>query len=48
LNCSLNIVRLIKRGKKRWTAHVARIEGMINSDKTLIGRPDVVETTWKT
>jgi hypothetical protein len=38
--CSLNIVRVIKSRRMRWTGHVARMLEKINVHRVLVGKPE--------
>jgi len=41
LYASLNIIILMRSGRMRWAGHVARVGGMRNLYKTLIGKSEV-------
>jgi hypothetical protein len=45
---SPNIIGIIRTNRMRWTGHVARIGDKMNAYRDLVGKPEKIETTWKT
>jgi hypothetical protein len=44
---SPNVIRVIKSSRKRWVAHAATMDYMINSYKIVVGKPEGKKAFWR-